>query len=313
MGVIIAIDIGGTHLRVAVYPRSGTTPLDVQRTATRGLEPGVFERLTALIDSVWPKEPVEAISVAVPGPINPYAAYIIETPNILGLSNFPIGEKLAGRYHVPVYAGNDANLAALGEWHFGAGQGHHNLIYMTISTGIGGGVIVNDQLLLGSRGLAAELGHVTVLPEGPVCSCGQRGHLEGIASGTGITRYVNERLAEGNASSLRTKSNFGARDIAEAAGGGDELATSAFAYAGGFIGLALANYLQIFNPSMVILGGGVSQSGALILDPIKASLQDHVMNPSYLEGLELTIARLGDDVGLLGALAQAQLELADST
>jgi glucokinase len=309
MGVILAMDIGGTQLRAAVYPANNTTPLAIKRSATHGQEPGAFDRLTALIDSIWPQEPVEAISIAIPGPINPYTGFIIETPNISSLSKFPIGEKLAGRYHVPIFAGNDANLAALGEWRYGAGLGHHDLIYMTISTGIGGGVISNDQLLLGSHGLAAELGHVTVLPDGPVCSCGQRGHLEGIASGPGITRYVIEKLAEGISSSLATKTNLTTLDISEAAARGDQLARAAFAYAGEFIGLALANYLQIFNPSIVILGGGVSQSGDLILEPIKASLQQHVMDPYYLEGFELTTARLGDDVGLLGALAQAQIQL----
>jgi len=311
MGVILAMDIGGTQLRAAVYPTNNKTPLEIKRAATRGQEPGAFDRLTALIDSIWPQEPVEAISIAIPGPINPYTGFIIETPNISSLSKFPIGEKLTERYHVPVFAGNDANLAALGEWHYGAGIGHHDLVYMTISTGIGGGVIAHDQLLLGSHGLAAELGHVTVLPDGPMCSCGQRGHLEGIASGPGITRYVIEKLAGGISSSLAAKSNLTTLDIAEAAAYGDELARAAFAYAGGYIGLALANYLQIFNPSIVILGGGVSQSGGLILDPIITSLQQHVMDPYYLEGFELTTARLGDDVGLLGALAQAHIQLAE--
>ena len=309
MGVLLAIDIGGTQLRTALYTLEGMKALKIERAATLGQEPGVFDRLVALIDSIWPEEPVEAMAVAVPGPINPFTGTIVETPNIPELTHFPLREKLAERFRVPVFPGNDANLAALGEWTFGAGRGHHDLIYMTISTGIGGGVIVNDQLLLGHHGLAAELGHVTVLPDGPVCGCGQRGHLEAIASGTGIARYVAEKLAEGRPSTLSAKANPGAAEIAAAAASGDALAREAFAFAGEFIGIGLANYLQIFNPSLVILGGGVSQSGSLILDPIKASLRSHAMNPEFLDGFELTTAQLGDDVGLLGALAYARILL----
>jgi glucokinase len=308
MSAIIAIDIGGTQLRVAVYPRNSTTPIKIQRVPSRGLEDGVFDRLTALIDSVWPDEPVDILCAAVPGPLNPYTGIIIETPNIPAWKNYPLAELLSKKYNVPAYIGNDANLAVLGEWLYGAGKGHHDIVYLTISTGIGGGVICGDKLIEGFRGMATELGHITVIPDGPVCSCGVHGHLEAVASGPAIAKYVCEQIAAGRESSLGC-GPLTARQISEAAQQGDELAREAFVRAGEFIGQATADFLHMFNPSIVILGGGVSFSGALLLDPIKDSMRRHVMDKAYLDGLEFTTAKLGDDAGLLGSLAQAQIKL----
>jgi len=308
--VIIAIDICGIQLRVAVYPHDSTNALNIQRAPTRGMEEGAYDRLTALIDSTWPAEPVEAISVAAPGPLDPYAGIIIETPNIPAWTNYPLAELLSSKYKVPVFLGNDANLALLGEWRYGAGQGHHHLIYLTISTGLGGAAICNDVLVEGNRGIATELGHITVLPGGPVCSCGVRGHLEAVAAGPAIVRYVCEQIEAGRDSLLKCETTFSARNVADAANKGDILAREAFVRAGTFIGQATADYLHIFNPSIVIFGGGVSRSGDLILDPIKASMRRNIMSPSYLDGLEIATARLGDDAGLVGSLAQAHVRLA---
>jgi glucokinase len=309
MSNIVAIDIGGTQLRVAVYPSTGTKPLTLQRTPTRGMEAGVFERLTALIDSVWPTEPVDAICVAAPGPLNPYTGIIVSTPNIPAWINYPLADLLFERYKVPAFLGNDANLAALGEWKFGAGQGHHDVLYITISTGIGGGAICNDMLIEGCRGMATELGHITVLPGGPVCSCGVPGHLEAVASGPAIVRYVISQISTGRSSILSSNSTLSAIQVSAAAEKGDELAREAFSVAGGFIGQAVADFLHIFNPSIVIFGGGVTQSGKLILDPIQASMRRNIMDKSYLDGLQITTVKLGDDAGLFGALAQARIRL----
>ena len=310
MSTIIAIDIGGTQLRVAVYPINSTIPINVQRAPTRGMEEGVYERLTALIDSVWPDEPVDIICAAVPGPLNPYTGIIIETPNIPAWKNYPLAELLLKKYKVPAYIGNDANMAVLGEWLYGAGKGHHDIVYVTISTGIGGGVVSGDKLIEGFRGMATELGHITVLPDGPFCSCGVRGHLEALASGPAIAKYVSEQIVGGRKSSLGSGA-LTARQISEAAQQGDELATEAFIRAGEFIGHATADFLHMFNPSIVIFGGGVSLSGELIMKPIKESMRRNVMDPAYLDGLEVTTAKLGDDAGLLGALAQAHIKLAE--
>jgi glucokinase len=219
--------------------------------------------------------------------------------------NIPLRQIIQEKFSVPVAVGNDANLAALGEWRFGAGQGHRNMIYFTISTGIGGGIIIENRLLLGQIGLAAEVGHITVDPEGPLCGCGQRGHLEAIASGPAITRWVVEKIAAGEESSLKEVRRISAKDVAKAASQGDLLAISAFERAGFWFGRTLADFLHLFNPSAVILGGGVSQSGNLIIKPIKDSLKKHALSPKYYEHLVIKTAQFGDDAGLTGALSLA--------
>jgi glucokinase len=306
MDMYIAVDVGGTQLRVAVYPKGDIRPAKQKRIPTQANQESPLDRLIGLLAELWPKDDqVCAIGVAVPGWVNPQLGLVITCPNIPGWEQMPLVSILEQRFHVPVKLGNDANMAVIGEWRYGAGQGHHNLIYMTISTGIGGGVICNDRLLLGEHGLAAELGHVTILPDGPMCGCGHRGHLEAVGSGTAIGHYVADQLAQGVPSSLSQIAQPTGRDITMAAEQGDPLAKAALARAGTYIGLGLSNYLQIFNPSIVIFGGGVSKSGAFLLEPLRASLAEHVISPEYMHGLVITTAALGDDAGLLGALALA--------
>ena len=309
MSTFVAVDIGGTHIRAAAYASNNTTPLTHNRTRSHAKEPGTFDRLVKAIESAWPEDhSVKAIGMASPGPLDPQTGVVLATPNIPEWIDFPLTEKLTDHFGVPAYLDNDANLAALGEWKFGAGRGHHNLLYLTISTGIGGGVIINDRLLHGHHGLAAELGHVTVLAGGPVCPCGQKGHLEALAAGPAIVRDVREQLEAGINSVLQSDGNLNAYEVAQAARNGDTLAKSAYARAGEYLGIGVASFLHTFDPSIVIFGGGVSQSGPLLFDPFEISLQKHVFNPRYLENLVITTAALGDDAGLLGALALAQIK-----
>ena len=304
MGIFVTVDIGGTHIRAATFQHNSTSPIKHRRTVTHSRDSTVYDRVLASIKSVWPDTgEVKAIGVASPGPLDPQTGVILATPNIPEWHNFPLGAKLADHFGIPVYLDNDANLAALGEWRYGAGQGHHDVLYLTISTGIGGGVINHDHLLQGYHGLAAELGHVNVLPNGPICSCGKPGHLEALASGPAIVNYINEQLATGAQSILKSHAALTAEKVAEAAGDGDALAIAAYERAGYYLGLAISSFLHIFDPSIVILGGGVSKSGDLLFDPLNASLHQHVFNPRYLEKLTITTAALGDDAGLLGALA----------
>lgn len=302
MSQTIAVDIGGTHIRVAAYEPNSIKPLAHHRTKSLATEPGVFDRLVKAIETVWQAD-VTAIGIASPGPLDPHTGTILETPNIKEWVNFPLAPKLSGHFGVPVYLDNDANMAGLAEWQYGAGIGHHDLVYLTISTGIGGGVITNNRLLQGFRGMGAELGHMTVLADGPICGCGQRGHIEAISSGTAIARYVKEQIDAGQTSTLQTHPNLTTVQIADAALKGDPLAISAFERAGYYLGIAVANYLAIFDPSIVVFGGGVSQVGDLLFKPFEESLRKHVFHPHYLDDLVITKAALGDDAGLLGALA----------
>lgn len=303
----IVADIGGTQIRVALFSRGNINPLQVRKIRTRDKDQTPLERLINLIKEVWADtHDVRAICVAVPGFIDAENGIIIDANNIPGWVNYPIRQLLAEHFSVPILIGNDANLAALGEWRYGAGQGHHHVLYLTISTGIGGGVIINDQMLVGARGLAAEFGHITIIPEGPSCSCGQRGHLEAVASGTAIARWVQEKISLGFPSTLQGKTGISAKDVAEAARQGDELALRAMQRAGTYIGYALADFLHLFNPSIVILGGGVSTAGPLLIDPLRSAILERIMDRAYLKDLIITTAQLGDNAGLVGALALAE-------
>jgi glucokinase len=311
MGAIIAVDIGGTHLRAALYELDNTKPIVHERVQTQAGKPDVYGRMQALIESIWPKDTmVEAIGVASPGPLDPYTGYVLKTPNIPEWQNFPVAPKLSEHFHVPAFLDNDANLAALGEWKFGAARGHHDVLYLTISTGVGGGVISDDRLMQGYHGLATELGHTTIDPDGPPCSCGFPGHLESFSSGPAIVKYVLGELQAGARSDLRRDQNLTARAVAGAAFQGDPLAVSAYRRAGDYLGIGVANFLVAFDPSIVIFGGGVSQVGPLLFDSFRSSLKKRVFHPRYLEGLKIEMAALGDDAGLLGALALAQISLA---
>lgn len=309
MSTFVAVDIGGTHIRAAAYESDNLTPLTHKRTRSHAKDPGTFDRLVNVIESAWPADRVvTAIGMASPGPLDPQTGVVLATPNIPEWVNFPVTDKLSDHFGVPAYLDNDANLAALGEWKFGAGHGHHNVLYLTISTGIGGGVIIDDRLMHGYHGLAAELGHVVVLAGGPVCSCGFNGHLEALAAGPAIVRYVREQLEAGTASELASVEALNAYEVAEAAKRGDALAKAAYERAGHYLGIGVASFLHTFDPSIVIFGGGVSLSGPLLFEPFETSLRSHVFNPRYLENLIITTAALGDDAGLLGALALAQMQ-----
>jgi glucokinase len=310
MSIIVAVDIGGTQLRAAAYKQDQFRPLSQKRAQTKAHEPNAFSRLIKVIEEAWPEsEKVGAIGVSSPGPVDPHTGIVMVTPNIKEWRDFPLTENLSKHFGVPCVVDNDANLAGLAEWKFGAGRRHHNVLYLTVSTGVGGGVIIEDRLLQGHHGLAAELGHTTVQADGPLCGCGQRGHLEAYSSGTGIERFVADQLKAGRESVLHPENHNSAFAISEAAKQGDALSIEAYAIAGKYLGIGMANFLHTFDPSIVIFGGGVSQSGPLLFDPFEKSLKEHVLHPRYLEGLVISRAELGDDAGLLGARALAELKL----
>ena len=312
MTLTIAVDLGGTHIRTAAFQPESITPVNHHRTRTLASERGVFDRVVKALEAVWGDGDVNAISIASPGPLDPYTGVILATPNITEWINYPLAGNLSKQFGVPVFLDNDANMAALGEWKFGAGVGHHDLVFLTISTGVGGGVISHNQLVQGFHGLGAELGHMIIDPDGPPCGCGRNGHVESFCSGPSIARYVNERIHAGERSSLQADPNLSAAQVADAAHEGDALAIAAFARAGYYLGIAVANYLTIFDPSILLFGGGVSQVGDLLFKPFEESLHQRVIHPKYLDNLVIEKAQLGDNAGLLGALALSRIKLADS-
>ncbi len=304
MRAFIAVDIGGTQIRVAVFPEQSAIPIVQQRIRTVAEGQTAVERMIGLIEKLWPKETqVDSIGIAAPGFLDPKTGVVVTAPNIAGWVNLPIAEIIRKRFNVPVYLGNDANLAALGEWHFGAGRGYSDIIYITVSTGIGGGLIAGGHLVEGAHGMAGELGHVMAEPGGPLCGCGKRGHLEAVASGTAIAHYMADKIESGAPTVFPKGSRPNAKETALAAQQGDALSIEAFDRAGFYLGRAVADFLHILNPELIIFGGGVSLSGDTILAPMKRSLEDHVISKEYLKDLTITRTVLGDDSGLMGAYA----------
>ena len=258
---IIAVDVGGTQIRAALCDPEGVIHRRVAGlTAGHEGREAVMGRIERAIRRVWPANaPVAAIGLVAPGPLDPWSGVVLDAPNIPGWKNYPLRAIIQERFDVPILVGNDANAAALAEQRFGAGQGEPNLIYITVSTGIGGGIIVNGELLLGAHGLAGEIGHIIVEPDGPRCGCGNYGCLETLASGPSIARQARQRictaepgrileLAQGDPNAISAKI------VNEAAQEGEPLAVDVFRQAGTYLGIGLVTLLHLFAAISVTNG-----------------------------------------------------------
>ena len=301
MEAILTLDIGGTNIRCALFDRNNHEPIKIDKISTVAKEQTPVERIIQIIKKNWPgDQTVLGIAAAVPGSVDIVHNKIILAPNVAGWRNINLGDILQKQFNTKILVNNDARLAAIGEWKHGAGQGHNDILYFTVSTGVGGGVITGGQVVQGALGIATEVGHIVLDDEGPDCGCGKNGHLEAFSSGTGIQNYVRQAIKEGRATSIQSEKPI-TKEIASAAQKGDALSKEAFERAGYYLGIGLSNYLHIFNPSCVIFGGGVTQSWSLIEPSFKDSLEKHVLNKDYINGLKIALAELGDNVGLIGA------------
>lgn len=304
--VIIAVDLGGTQIRTACFDHK-LNLLQRERALTLAEEgPGpVIQRLKQYIEKVLPPSAsdVAGIGFSSPGPLNPMTGVIIAPPNLHGWRDVPLAEIIRSEFGLPVFIGNDANVAALAEASKGAAQGHRHVVYITVSTGIGAGMICDGRLLLGRAGLAAEFGHIPIIIEGDKVSS-----VELEAAGPAIARRALAALRAGRPSSLSEfvaegNGPLDAKAVAMAARAGDQLATEIFAHAGRIIGLGIVSILHLFNPEVVVLGGGVTKAGELLFGPIVDVIGQHVLDDSYLKDLKIVTAALGDDVALVGAAA----------
>lgn len=307
---ILAVDLGGTQIRAARCTPDGQMEerVALPTLAHEGPE-RVLDRIRQAIRSVWPQQgEVAALALSAPGPVDARTGVVRFTPNIPGWKDVPLRDLMAD-FGVPTFVANDANLAALGEYRFGAGRGVRDLIYLTISTGIGGGIIIDGRLFEGGQGLGGEVGHMVVEPDGPFCGCGGHGCLEAVASGTAIAREARAAV-EGGMPSLLSRmvarpQEVTAREVVEAARQGDDVSLRVLERAGRYIGLALVSLMYLFNPALFILGGSVAiGAGELLMAPIRRTVQERSQRV-YWENTSITFAALGDDVGLLGALALA--------
>jgi len=307
---VVGMDLGGTYIRAALADEGGALleRRKVETLAREGVE-AVVGRIVRAVEEVGVPG-VAALGICSPGPLSSRTGIVYSPPNLHGWSDVPLAGMLEERLGIPVFLGNDANAAALGEFAYGAGRGYRHVIYITVSTGVGGGIISDGRLLEGQRGAAGEVGHVIVEPDGPLCGCGNRGCLEALISGTAIARQAREALAAGRESvigSLAQADPHGvtAEVVVRAAREGDRLAGELLETAGRRLGTALLGLVHVFDPQVIVVGGGVTNAGELLMKPARDTMFAGLM-PIFKEGLEVVPPDLGADAGLYGAVALAR-------
>jgi glucokinase len=309
----LGLDVGGTKLAAGVVDRDGTvrSSLVISSRVEDGPE-AMIARLVelgrrAVAESGVPWSAIPAVGIACGGPLDPKAGIIQSPPGLPGWDGIPLVAMVTEALDRPAVVDNDATAGALAEWWYGAGRAGavRDLVYLTISTGIGGGLILDGRVHRGAAGNAGELGHLTVDYRGRQCGCGRRGCLEAYASGTNIAARAREALAGGDApSSLRDLAVVTARDVAEAAAAGDLVARAIWDETTEILGSAVANILDAFNPELVVLGGGVTRAGRQLLDPVRELGLALAMPPARRSG-DVVLAGLGDDLGVVSAAAVA--------
>ncbi|TYB68766.1 ROK family protein [Nonomuraea sp. PA05] len=305
---VLSLDIGGTKLAAGVVTGDGlihgwqVTPTLRQE----GPQP-VLTRLfdlgrKAIAEAGVPE--VAAVGISCGGPLDAATGVLQCPPHLPGWIDVPIGALATEAFGVPAALENDATAAALGEFRYGAGRGTSTMLYLTISTGVGGGAVIGGRLHRGAAGNGGELGHVMVRPGGRKCSCGRRGCLEAYASGTSIAERAREALAAGRPSSLSALARPRAEDVSRAAEAGDPLAVEVWDETTWALGTALTDLVNAFEPELVVLGGGVTRSGARLLDPVAAAVARDAMPPAA-RAARFELAKLGDGVCVVGAGAVA--------
>lgn len=306
---IVAVDLGGTRIRVALLDAAYTLLKRVEEPTRAWEGPEVtIPRILDLIGNVISSSdhPVQAIGISTPGPIDPDTGAIKSPPNLDGWIDVPLGRLVQARFpDIPTYIENDANVAALAEVHQGAARGHRNAIYITVSTGIGCGIVIDGGLFLGGRGLAGELGHTILLVDGDRISS-----LEEEAAGPALAEYVIRRLEAGAQSVITEQvdgdlTRISGSVVGKAAQAGDPLALEAVTRSGRLVGYGIANLMMLFNPTVIVVGGGVTALGNLLFDPMRQAAHDAVIDPAYAEQAPIVEAALGEDVAIIGAAVLA--------
>lgn len=317
--LIAGVDIGGTKLAVGAADSTGRllAHCRLPSLVSRGPDAVVADiiRMVNAVVSVAKNRvrdgaaDLSFLGVASPGPLSQSRGVILSTPNMPGWEEYPLMDRLKQAFHCPAVLENDANAAGLGEALFGAGKGRRFVAYFTISTGIGGGFVQNGRVLHGADGNAAEFGHTIVVPwGGAMCGCGRPGHLEAYANGAGIVRRAREHLASGQASTLADVAGsvdaITPQHIAKAAEDGDALCRAIWEETAAYLAVGIVNIVHTFNPDVVVLGGGVTNVGDLLMVPVRRAVQARVM-PDYRDTFTIERAALGDTVGVMGAIGLA--------
>lgn len=302
--VIIGVDLGGTRLRAACldYQLNIMERQETKTLAHEGLE-ATLQRMKDQIRAVWSDDnaSVAGIGISAPGPLNPRTGVVIAPPNLPGWHDVPLADLMRDEFGVPVYVGNDANVAALAETAVGAAKGYRHVIYITVSTGIGSGIINDSKLILGRTGLGCEAGHIIMIVENDQISS-----LEKEAAGPALARQAQQRIKDGEQSVLLAMAkgepdSIDARMVGDAANGGDGLALSIVKRGGKIVGLGLVSLLHLFNPEVVVIGGGVSYIGDIWFDAIRKAVQEQAIDEDYWNATPIVPSKISEDVSILGA------------
>jgi glucokinase len=308
----IGIDIGGTKVLAGVVDPAGQV-LTRQRRQTDGrsaaaVEDTIVEMVNGLVD----RYDVAAVGIGAAGFVDASRSVVLFAPH-LAWRNEPLREAVMGRIGMPVVVDNDANAAALAESRFGAGVGHRYVLCLTLGTGVGGALVIDNRVFRGANGMAGEVGHIQVVPDGHRCQCGNRGCLEQYASGNALVREARELVVAGSpvAQTLRGLAGPDAAAltgplVTQAARDGDPLATELLADVGRWLGVGLAGMTAAFDPSCIVVGGGVSEAGDLLLEPAREAFSRQLVGRGYRPEPPLLPAALGADAGFIGAADMAR-------
>ena len=312
---VVGVDLGGTKISTALSDLEGkiinqtTIPTDAHEGEMPVLNRIINSIEKVVNDSAISYEDIKGIGIGSPGPLDAKQGIIITTPN-LPFKNFNLVKPISEKFGVPVFLDNDANVAAIGEFMFGAGKGAENIVFFTVSTGVGGGAILNGKVYRGHTSNALEIGHMTVAPHGPRCNCGNVGCVEATSSGTAIAKRAHEALSTKVEKSLRKYENVTSYEVFVEAAAGDPVAKDIIDDAMNYLGIAVANAVSIFDPEYVIIGGGVSKAGDVVFDTVRKVVDKRCFK-SMAESVKIVPAGLGTDAGLVGAVALALLETQD--
>ncbi|HEY6750295.1 MAG TPA: ROK family protein [Rubrobacteraceae bacterium] len=303
----IGVDVGGTKIAAAVVTPEGEI-LNEVRYPSSGPKERLLSSIARSVNEVRDGFEVGGVCLAVPGTVSTEENKIIDAPNLHAIEGIPLKDELEERTGLTTTVENDANAAAWGEFRFGAGSEVSHLIFITLGTGVGGGVISHGVLLRGAQGAGGEMGHITIQATGPRCGCGNHGCLEALASGTAIARRAREVASEKPDSALGQLAVERAvlgEDVAGLARQGDEAAISVLRETGVWLGIGLAGFVNVFNPEVIAIGGGAARAGDLILDAARHEVRLRAMSPSR-DLVEINEATLGAESGVLGAAALAR-------
>ena len=305
MELVLACDLGGTNLRMAAVDGDGRIRhrLKVETPKTdRAAEivRAMTEAASECREQVKEIGSVRAIAAAVPATVNAGQGLIMKAPNVPALDGFRFSSALASELNLPCVLENDANAAAIGEQTFGAAKGFKSAIAVTLGTGVGGGIVIDDKILRGADGTAGEIGHICVEPYGAPCGCGSRGCVEQYSSATAIVRLAHELESQYPKSVLRGRARLTSADVYAAGKAGDDLALEVFRQMGFYLGIALAGLINVLNPETIVIGGGASAGWDLFIPHTSEQIRQRAYREPAARA-RLVPAALGDDAGILGA------------